>query len=217
MPGPVRRQRRQTQPIFKTLRSLRVLIIHPRDNEGEELIRHVNRIGCQVEATWPIPPEIDSRVDVVIALVRQEHNDSLQELFKDERKLAPTTIAIVDYENPTVLQAVMDIGAQAVIGKPIRPFGVLTNLILARQIWDQESQLNDKIRKLERKVAGMKKLSQAKALLMKLQNITEEEAYKIIRGQAMSKRATTQEIAQSILNANEILYASSVQGKNIKK
>ena len=40
---------------------------------------------------------------------------------------------------------------------------------------------------------------------MKLHDICEEEAYKIIRDQAMAKRVTTEEIANSIINANDIL------------
>ena len=35
--------------------------------------------------------------------------------------------------------------------------------------------------------------------------ITEEQAYEIIREQAMSKRVTTEEIATAIINPNEIL------------
>ena len=205
MRKPINRSLSQTPSIFETLRSLRVLIVHPKDREGEELIRHLNRIGCQVEAVWPIPTEIEPRTDVVIIMVREDQTRQLQDLFNDDRKLGPTIIALVDYEIPTVLQAVLDIGAQAVIGKPIRPFGVLTNLILARQNWSLENHLNGKIRKLERKVVGMKKLNHAKVLLMKLHDICEEEAYKIIRDQAMAKRVTTEEIANSIINANDIL------------
>lgn len=213
----INRPGQPTQPIFKTLRSLRILIIHPKDREGEELIRHLNRIGCQVDAVWPIPSEIEPRIDVVIIMVREDQTRQLQDLFNDGRKLGPTIIALVDYEIPTVLQAVLDIGAQAVIGKPIRPFGVLTNLVLARQNWSQENHLNGKIHKLERKVAGMKKLNLAKALLMKLHNICEEEAYKILRDQAMAKRVTTEEIASSIINANEILSAGTKIGSSVKK
>ena len=40
---------------------------------------------------------------------------------------------------------------------------------------------------------------------MNTRNIAEDEAYKIIRDQAMTKRVTTEEIADAVINANEIL------------
>jgi hypothetical protein len=40
---------------------------------------------------------------------------------------------------------------------------------------------------------------------MNTRNIAEDAAYKIIRDQAMAKRVTTEEIAEAVINANEIL------------
>ena len=50
-------------------------------------------------------------------------------------ELRPTLIAIVGYEDPSTLQLVLEAGAVAVIERPIRPFGLLTNLTIARSIW----------------------------------------------------------------------------------
>ena len=51
----------------------------------------------------------------------------------------------------------------------------------------------------------MRKVAKAKAVLMQTQNISEQEAYQVIRNQAMSKRVTTEEIADAVIKANEIL------------
>jgi AmiR/NasT family two-component response regulator len=40
---------------------------------------------------------------------------------------------------------------------------------------------------------------------MRTRNVTEDQAYDLIREQAMNKRVTTEEIAGAIVNANEIL------------
>ncbi len=40
---------------------------------------------------------------------------------------------------------------------------------------------------------------------MNTRGLSEDDAYKIIRDQAMSKRVTAEEIADAVINANEIL------------
>jgi len=42
----------------------------------------------------------------------------------------PTLLAVVSYEDPSTLQLVLEAGAVAVIERPIRPFGLLTNLTI---------------------------------------------------------------------------------------
>lgn len=118
---------------------------------------------------------------------------------------APTVIAVVNYENPTIVDAVLRLGASAVVAAPIRSFGVLSSLILARRLTAQLRQQRRRIEKLESKLASERRISEAKAILMNTKGVTEEEAYAIMRDQAMSKRIPIEEIGTAIINANEIL------------
>ena len=45
----------------------------------------------------------------------------------------------------------------------------------------------------------------AKASVMHSRGISEDEAYNLIRGRAMSRRVTTEEIADAVIQANDIL------------
>ena len=47
--------------------------------------------------------------------------------------------------------------------------------------------------------------TEAQEILCTQHGISKEEAYHVIREQAMQKRVTAEEIARSIINANEIL------------
>ena len=199
-----------TENIFKSLRRLRVLVIHQEDREGEVLLQQLARIGCQVDALWPLPSAFPPTADVVFLNVQQDSLPEVRRLCKDDRDLRPTLVCMVDYENPTILQAVIDIGADAVITRPIRPFGVMTNLVIARQTWLRENKHREKVKKLERKMRGLRKLNQAKAIMMNSRGISEDVAYKLIREQAMAKRVTTEEIATAIINANELLKSSDL-------
>ncbi len=192
-------------PILTQLRGLSVLVVHPADQERDSLIQHLHRIGCQVHALWPPPEALDERVDILCFAISHGVRDRFIRLRRTWAADPPTLLALVDYEDPSTLQLVLESGAVASIGKPIRPFGLLTNLVIARSIWQQQRDSDGKVAKLESKLTGIRNINKAKAILMKTQSIGEEEAYNSIRAQAMSKRLSMDEIATAIINANELL------------
>jgi two-component system, response regulator PdtaR len=192
----------QTQSLLHGLRETHALVVHPRDRDGEELIRHLQRIGCQVQSIWPPPAQVPKHANVVFYLLERQGSSYLP-WRPGDRPLA--LIAIVDYESPTVLRALIESNAHAVISKPIRPFGILTNLVMARALHSYEMRLIGKIGKLEETLRSRRDIDKAIQILMSIRGISEDEAYKAIRQQAMSKRVSTALIASSIINANEVL------------
>lgn len=191
--------------VLKELRGLRVQVIHPSDSEGVSLIEHLKRIGCAVEAIWPIPDGFAPGADIVMLAIEHDCREQTQRLLRSAGELAPTLIAIVGYEDPTTLQLVLESGALAVIERPIRPFGLLTNLTIARSLWLEREQARKRMRKLERKVSGMQKVQRAKEILMANHGISESVAYQTLREQAMAKRVPMEEMANAIIHANELL------------
>ena len=195
--------------VLRDLRDLRVQVVHPPDEQGKSLVEHLRRIGCTVEANWPVPDSPAPNADVLMLAIDYDHRDSIRKLVRALGDQSPALIAIVDYENPTTLQIVLESGALAVTEKPIRPFGLLTNVILARTLWLERQSVQRKLRKLESKLSGIQKLQRAKAILMQSQNLSEDEAHSTIRRQAMTKRLSLEEMATAIINANELLTTKS--------
>ena len=192
-------------PILRDLRGLRVQVIHPPDDEGVELVEHLRRIGCTVEAQWPIPETFAPTADIVLLTIDYESRDALLKLFRNHQEQNPTLLAVVGYESPSTLQLVLESGAMAIIERPIRPFGLLTNLMIARSLWTDRRETTKRLRKVERKLSGLQKIQKAKSILMEKQGLTEEGAYKALRQQAMGKRITVEDMALAIINANELL------------
>ncbi len=92
-------------PILRDLRGLRVQVIHPPDDEGVELVEHLRRIGCTVEAQWPIPDAFAPTADIVLLTIDYESREVLQKLFRGHQDQNPTLLAIVGYESPSTLAA----------------------------------------------------------------------------------------------------------------
>jgi AmiR/NasT family two-component response regulator len=188
--------------LIEDLRGARVLVIHPRDAEGEALIDQLKRIGCNVRGMWPPPPVIPHDIDTVFQLV-ESSEDTIFPAGSNEHPL--TLIAIVDYENPTVLKRLLDSNSHGVVNKPIRSFGILSSLVLARSLRGYTRRLEGKVQKLEDTLKARRDVDKAVKILVAFKKISEFEAYELVRQQATQKRLTMAEIAASIINAQEML------------
>ena len=198
---------RTTPPQLKELRALKIAVIHPDDSDGRQLTQQLQRIGCQVQAFWPPVQALPEDVDIAFMAVRPDIINLHFEWTK--REDAPTVIAIVTYENPTIVEAVLGLGAKAVLPSPVRSFGLLSALVVAREAHRENLSLHRRLRKVEAKLLGVRHIADAKAILMKTHGVSASEAYDLIRNQAMSKRTTTEEVAAAIVHAGEVLSLGS--------
>jgi AmiR/NasT family two-component response regulator len=189
---------------LRDIRSTRVLILHPKDRECDELVAQVRRIGCQVEAVWPPKDDIPAGIDIAFVLFRQDAITTV--LLKALADKAPglTLIGIVEFESPAVIEVVVRAGTKAVITKPIRAFGLLTSIIIAHTLSERINVSSERIHKLESRLSALKKIEQAKSILMARKGLSEQDAYDAIRARAMSKRVTLEAVCATIIEANEL-------------
>ncbi len=188
--------------ILRDLRGLRIEVMHPPDADGTSLVEHLRRIGCITTTVWPLPEALAAS-DLVVLAVEHDHRERLRRLFHGHDRVLPTVIGIVGYENPSVLQLVLEIGAQAVIERPIRPFGLLTQLAVGRSLWLQQQAADRRVQRLERKLAGIQTIQRARSILIASQGMTEEAAHQMLRRQAMSRRVAMEEMAAAIIDAHD--------------
>jgi AmiR/NasT family two-component response regulator len=192
-----------TSRLLRDLRSLNVVVFHPEDADGQELIAQLRRIGCHVQAYWPPRDRLPVEADVVFLAVRPEVASFDPGWARREN--APPVIVVVNYENPTMVESVLRLNAYGVIAAPVKSFGLLTAIVVARNQVERDREQARYVTKLEQRLASQRKLAKAKTILMQTRNVSEDDAYKLIREQAMTKRVTTEEIADAIIKANDIL------------
>jgi AmiR/NasT family two-component response regulator len=80
--------------LIEELRGARVLVVHPRDAEGDALLDQLKRIGCNVRGIWPPPVELPNDVDTVFHLVETAETPAF---IASASEGGPTFVAIVDY------------------------------------------------------------------------------------------------------------------------
>jgi AmiR/NasT family two-component response regulator len=188
--------------LIQGLRHARVLVLHPQDRDSDELARQLKRIGCHVDLTWPPPASVPDGIDVIYFLL-----DSDQASRRSWRSgdLRAALIAVIDFENPTILKELLDSNAHGVLVRPIRPAGVLSTLVLALSNRNYETRLLGKVAKLEETLKARREIERATRIIMKLRGLSESHAYEFIRRQATAKRISTAAIATSIIHAQNIL------------
>lgn len=197
------RGKRATPDLLKKLRHLRVAVFHPKDADGEMLTGQLQRIGCHALTFWPPLEVLPDTVDVVFCAVRPEL--AARNYAWARAELPPAIVAVIDYENPTILDAVLDLGAQAVLTTPLRSSGVLSSLVMALAVNDEMKEGRKRVARLEKKLLAANQISEAKLILMRTRQVSDTEAYRLIREQAMSKRVGTEEIASAIIQADAVL------------
>ena len=188
--------------IWRDLRRARILVVHPRDEDGDVLVGHLRRLGCEVRATWPFPAVIPADIDTVFLNIDEVQIDQVLGQLEEQQ---PAVIAIASYESPIALQAIMDLNAHGVIIKPLRTLGILTQFALARYRKSYERRLAGKVNKLEEAIKGRRSVEKAVIALQAVSGLDEEAAYKLLREQATEKRVPMSVIAENVISAQETM------------
>jgi response regulator NasT len=123
-----------------------------------------------------------------------------EELSKDiaEKNICQVILFVKAERLEEISAQVEDYGV-ITVGKPINKQLFWQALKLAKVAQRRINMAQKENEKLERKLADMKVISRAKILLMVENNISEEEAHKLIEKQAMDRRMTRIEIAREIV------------------
>lgn len=184
--------------LVRNLRHHKILLLMPEGENRTKMEQQIRRIGCRLHAQWPPPQEIDSFYQIVIlGLTAVIETD--QAFHWDVSHPPAALVLVVEYENPLVLQYSLSLNAQAIIGLPFHPMGVMSNLLLSLQEYKQTRSMLKTIRNLESKLSSSEHIEQAKYYLSQAKQLSLENAYKVMRQTAMERRQPIGELAKEII------------------
>ena len=190
---------------FRDPRDLRVAVFVPEDWDREMLSQQLKRIGCHVSSTWPPSPKLPDKTDLVFCAVKVQSSVRMEWMCLE--CMVPV-IAVVNYENPTILELALQMGAKNILMSPFRSSGVLSILTTALHIHEQHLMLREKNQRIEKKLMFSGLISDAKAVLMRVGPMSNTDAYERLRAQAMAKRISIEEVARSVIDADTLLSKS---------
>ncbi|ANH06694.1 hypothetical protein shn_10835 [Shinella sp. HZN7] len=179
-----------------------VAVIVERDDNGEFLIRELQRQRVAVRHIWPKPAQIPLQYDAIFCLLS---DDLPQRIPWVPGEPSSALILVDDGKAPLNLKLVHNCAAHGMLHYPATARMIQSVLMMAREHFQYERRLRGRIDKLDENLRTMRLVERAKALLIRLKNLSEEEAYNFLRKQAMEKRVTIGAVAAAVIDSHELL------------
>lgn len=193
---------RNGRSLMLELGTLDLTVATRRDEDGELLIRELQRVRAKVRHVWPIPDRLSEDTDIIFCDFVPGLADRIP-WIPGEPKAG--LVAIIPLAPPPDLAALRDCAPDAVLHKPFTTYAILTSLTMARSQFQYGQRLRNRIEKLDENLRAMRSVERAKAILMSARNMREDEAYNFIRRQAMQRRVSISAVAAAIVDSHEIL------------
>ncbi len=182
--------------------NLDVVVATRRDDEGEFLVRTLQRARARVRYVWPLPDRLPEDPDVVFCDLTPELPMRIP-WVPGEPKAA---LAVIVGPGPIAeLDLLINSAPDAVLHRPFTSSAVVVSLMLARSHFAYERRLRWRINKLDESLRLMRGVERAKEILMRTRQMCEGEAYRFMRQQAMSRRVSITTVARAIVDSHELL------------
>jgi response regulator NasT len=143
--------------------------------------------------------------DVVLIDLENPSRDVLEQMFQVSRAVKRPIAMFVDQSDTASIQASVDAGVSAYIVDGLKKERVKHILDLCISRFNAFSRLQAELEKTRTALEERKVIDRAKGILMRARNLSEEEAYALLRRTAMNENRKIAEIAQSIVTAAELL------------
>jgi len=189
--------------------SLRVLIYdenHIRASILEEGLREagLDQIAVVTELSGIVARIAEFDPQVIFLDLANPNRDRLESMLQVSRSISRPIAVFVDESDSDTINAAVDAGVSAYIVDGLKKERVRSILDITISRFNAFNRLKSELDEVRTELADRKIVDQAKLLLMKRRNITEDDAYALLRRTAMSKNIRIPEVASSIVMAADL-------------
>jgi len=143
--------------------------------------------------------------DVVLIDLENPSRDVLEQMFQVSRAVKRPIAMFVDQSDTASIQASVDAGVSAYIVDGLKKERVKPILDLCISRFNAFARLRAELERAKTALEERKVIERAKGILMKARNLSEEDAFALLRKTAMNENRKIAEIAQSIVTAADLL------------
>ena len=156
----------------------------------------ISNLPAQVEATQP---------DVILLDSHSPDYDLMEQISLVSRDQPRPTVIFTDEQNPDVMRQAIQSGVSAYIVAGIQPQRLKSILDVAMLRFACDQALRAQLNARDQQMAERKRVELAKGMLMQIKNCNEEEAYTLMRRQAMSRQQKLIQVAEQIIAMSDLL------------
>jgi two-component system, response regulator / RNA-binding antiterminator len=143
--------------------------------------------------------------DVILIDLENPRRDVLEQMFQVSRVVKRPVAMFVDQSDTASIQAAIDAGVSAYIVDGLKKERIKHILDMSIMRFNAFARLESELEQTKTALEERKIIDRAKGILMKAKNLSEEEAYALMRKTAMNEKKKIADIAQSIVTAAEML------------
>jgi response regulator NasT len=142
--------------------------------------------------------------DVIVIGLENPSRDVLEQMFQVSRVVRRPVAMFVDQSDATMIEAAIEAGVSAYVVDGLKKERVKPVLETSIVRYRAFAKLRDELEATKSQLEDRRTIDRAKALLMRLKGIPEEEAYGLLRKTAMNESRKIVEVAQSVITAAEM-------------
>ena len=189
---------------------LRILLINDTARKVGRLKSALSKAGFEVLDESGLTVDLPARVaalrpDVILIDSESPGRDVLEQVCLVSRDQPRPIVMFTDEHDPRVMRRAIQSGVSAYIVEGIQAQRLQPILDVAMARFESDQALRAQLNARDQQLAERKRIELAKGLLMKLRQCNEEEAYTLMRRQAMSKQQKLIQVAEQIIAMHEML------------
>jgi response regulator NasT len=142
--------------------------------------------------------------DVILIDLENPSRDVLEQMFQVSRAVKRPVAMFVDQSDSASIEAAVDAGVSAYIVGGMRKERVQNILDLCISRFNAFARLRDELERTRTALDERKAIDRAKGILMKAKNLSEQDAYTLLRRTAMNENKRIADVAQSVITAAEL-------------
>ena len=158
----------------------------------------IDEMGNLLKRIYALDP------DVILIDLENPSRDVLEQMFQVSRIVKRPIAMFVDQSDTASIQASVDAGVSAYIVGNLQKERIKSILDLCISRFNAFARLQDELERTKSALDDRKVIDRAKGILMKAKNLSEEDAYALMRKTAMNEKKKIAEIAQAIITAAEM-------------
>ncbi|MDP2698311.1 ANTAR domain-containing response regulator [Thalassospira sp.] len=163
----------------------------------------VSRIGTSynlVERVQALAP------DVIIIDLENPDRDTLEQMFQVSRAIKRPIAMFVGQSDSSMITASVEAGVSAYVVDGLRQDRIRPIVEMAISRFNAFDQLRRERDEAQAKLGERKLIERAKGILMQQKGLSEEEAYALLRKNAMKHNRKIYDIAQSVITAFQLEF-----------
>ncbi|MHB0805176.1 ANTAR domain-containing response regulator [Stutzerimonas nitrititolerans] len=189
---------------------LRVLLIDDTPRKVGRLRAALIDAGFEVieesGLTIDLPERVEAiRPDVVLIDTDSPGRDVMEQVVMVSRDQPRPIVMFTDDDNPDAMRQAIRAGVSAYIVEGIQAQRLKPILDVAMARFESDQALRAQLQARDQQLIERKRIELAKGMLMKMRDCNEEDAYTLMRRQAMSRQQKLIQVAEQIIAMNELL------------